>query len=211
MEVFAAQNKQLIEEFTTLNKQLQRSEDSSREQEKKLLQYAGDNSALDVLGIEQLEVLEKQLKQVLTKIEQKKVGYKCHSVLCCALCNVWYATTGSVDPQPGGVAEGAAAVCGVPGEGEVRRAAAVSTHVFVCDLCNARLAGPMSALQRDHRAQDLSVCITVGIASTTTCPICIFFYSTSATFFIIYLLKITCIYCIINLCRNTVTRIEESK
>ncbi len=70
--MFATQNKQLIEEFTNLNKERHRLEDTNQDMEKKLLKYRGDESTLSTFSIEQLEELEKELKSVLTKIEQKK-------------------------------------------------------------------------------------------------------------------------------------------
>ncbi len=73
MEVFAQQNRQLIEEFNVVNNQLHHAELSSISLQQKIDIYRGEKKALDGLSIDALEEVEKELKKTLQLIEDKKV------------------------------------------------------------------------------------------------------------------------------------------
>lgn len=72
LEVFARQNKQLIEEFNLVNKRLNALEDQNKDLTQQIRRYKGDSAALDELTIQDYETLEKDMKKALPYIEAKK-------------------------------------------------------------------------------------------------------------------------------------------
>lgn len=70
--MFTKQNKQLVEELTSLNLQLQTQDTQINSMEEVIKRLRGDEKMLAGYGIEDCEALENELKASLSRVEKRK-------------------------------------------------------------------------------------------------------------------------------------------
>lgn len=73
LEVFATQNKQLVEEYRSMSDELANAQDIIASLRKKVHLYEGRKEEIDLLTIDDCEESEKLLKKTLAVLEDRKV------------------------------------------------------------------------------------------------------------------------------------------
>jgi hypothetical protein len=91
LEVFAQQNKQLLEELTSLSIHLQSSEALVERLESDLNRSKAEDRIIEQYSIKECEELEQELRAALTKVEKRKVQYITISLPCTLyLCSLFF-------------------------------------------------------------------------------------------------------------------------
>jgi hypothetical protein len=76
LEVFANQNKQLVEEYRTMSDELASFQDQLTVSQKQVAVYEGKRQEINLLTLTELEEYEKTIKNTLHILEERKVSYR---------------------------------------------------------------------------------------------------------------------------------------